>query len=73
MQFRCQEYRFYTKENEMGRDSGSLIGGKRSRPADDEAYFDNFHNHKRYLTEVRNLLLLFCSNFKDPARSYGKK
>lgn len=36
----------------MGRDSGSLIGGKRSRPADDEAYFDNFHNHKRYLTEV---------------------
>jgi hypothetical protein len=38
----------------MGRDSGSLIGGKRSRPADDEAYFDNFHNHKRYLTEVRD-------------------
>ncbi len=39
----------------VGRDSTPLVlGGKRTRAAaDDEAFLDNFHTHKRYLTEVR--------------------
>lgn len=38
----------------VGRDSTPLVlGGKRTRAAaDDEAFLDNFHTHKRYLTEV---------------------
>ncbi len=39
----------------VGRDSTPLVlGGKRTRAAaEDEAFLDNFHTHKRYLTEVR--------------------
>jgi hypothetical protein len=36
----------------MGRDSSSAITGKRSRVVEDEIYYDNYHVHKRYLTEV---------------------
>ncbi|CAM6098807.1 unnamed protein product [Calypogeia fissa] len=32
--------------------SNTLMGSKRRRGAEDEVYFDNYHNHKRYLTEV---------------------
>lgn len=38
----------------MGWESKPMVGGKRRRPAvDDEVYLDNFHTHKRYLSEVR--------------------
>ncbi|CAM6057141.1 unnamed protein product [Sphagnum tenellum] len=36
----------------MGRDSSSAITGKRSRVVEDEIYYDNYHVHKLYLTEV---------------------
>lgn len=37
----------------MGWESKPMVGGKRRRPAvDDEVYLDNFHTHKRYLSEV---------------------
>ncbi|KAH8967983.1 hypothetical protein BDL97_03G106000 [Sphagnum fallax] len=36
----------------MGRDSSSAMTGKRSRVVEDEIYYDNYHVHKLYLTEV---------------------
>ncbi|CAK9267566.1 unnamed protein product [Sphagnum jensenii] len=36
----------------MGRDSSFAMTGKRSRVVEDEIYYDNYHVHKLYLTEV---------------------
>ncbi|XP_010259371.1 PREDICTED: uncharacterized protein LOC104598831 [Nelumbo nucifera] len=40
------------KAGEMGPESSSSPSGKRSRDPDDEVYLDNFHSHKRYLSEI---------------------
>ena len=59
---------FIRISEQMGHDSSS--GNKRSR-AEDEVYLDNFHSHKRYLSEVRILKTCF-RNIKKTRASLRK-
>jgi hypothetical protein len=40
------------------------MGGKRRRGAEDEVFLDNYHSHKRYLTEVEHFnLIMYLQRF----------
>jgi hypothetical protein len=55
----------------MGRDSSFAMTGKRSRVVEDEIYYDNYHVHKLYLTEV-GFSCVHYTSFHGPLWSISK-